>query len=96
MVRTIAQQENISLQELDQIQGSGLDGRVTKYDILSYIEQRGLTSPKIESYAKEEKQQNWQQPEAQTSTEKIINPLNISENISIQEPEQAIVNQEIS
>lgn len=40
LVRTIAQQEHISVQELDQIQGSGLEGRVTKYDILMYLEKR--------------------------------------------------------
>lgn len=40
LVRNIAEKENISLAELDQIQGSGLQGRVTKKDILSYIENR--------------------------------------------------------
>ncbi|MCS7005340.1 MAG: 2-oxo acid dehydrogenase subunit E2 [Cytophagales bacterium] len=40
LVRNIAQQENISLQELATIPGTGKDGRVTKKDILEYIEQR--------------------------------------------------------
>jgi 2-oxoglutarate dehydrogenase E2 component (dihydrolipoamide succinyltransferase) len=40
LVRNIAEKENISVAELDQIQGSGLQGRVTKKDILSYIENR--------------------------------------------------------
>jgi 2-oxoglutarate dehydrogenase E2 component (dihydrolipoamide succinyltransferase) len=38
LVRSIAQAENISLQELEAIQGSGKDGRVTKNDLLSYLE----------------------------------------------------------
>ena len=40
LVKTIAKKENISLGELDQLDGSGLHGRVTKKDILSYIENR--------------------------------------------------------
>lgn len=40
VVRSIAQKEGISLEELEQIQGSGLGGRVTKDDLLKYIEAR--------------------------------------------------------
>ncbi|MEZ2414570.1 dihydrolipoamide acetyltransferase family protein [Muriicola sp. E247] len=40
LVKNIAKQESISLEELDSIEGSGLEGRVTKNDILSYIEKR--------------------------------------------------------
>ncbi|WP_047547913.1 dihydrolipoamide acetyltransferase family protein [Psychroserpens sp. Hel_I_66] len=40
LVRNIAKQEGISQTELDHISGSGKDGRVTKNDILSYIENR--------------------------------------------------------
>ncbi len=40
LVLSIAQKENVSLDELNSIDGSGLDGRVTKKDILSYIERR--------------------------------------------------------
>lgn len=40
LVRNIAQQENITLQELENITGSGMQGRVTKKDILSYLEDR--------------------------------------------------------
>lgn len=38
LVKTIASKENISVQELETISGTGLDGRVTKQDILAYIE----------------------------------------------------------
>ena len=37
LVKSIAKKENISLEELDKISGSGKDGRVTKQDILNYI-----------------------------------------------------------
>lgn len=40
LVRNIAQQEGISQTELDAMIGSGKDGRVTKNDILAYIDQR--------------------------------------------------------
>lgn len=41
LVRSIASKEGISGQELESIPGSGQDGRVTKKDILSYVENRG-------------------------------------------------------
>ncbi len=40
LVKSIAKQENISLQELDAIKGSGKDGRVTKRDVLKYLDDR--------------------------------------------------------
>lgn len=41
LVKSIAQQENISETELKKIKGSGLEGRITKEDILSYVANRG-------------------------------------------------------
>src|SRR6201997_2630962 len=41
LVKNIAKQENISLQELEAVKGSGKDGRVTKTDILNYLPSRG-------------------------------------------------------
>lgn len=40
LVKNIASQEGISAQELEQIAGTGLDGRVTKQDVLDYLGQR--------------------------------------------------------
>ncbi|MEY8847459.1 dihydrolipoamide acetyltransferase family protein [Psychroserpens sp. XS_ASV72] len=40
LVKNIAKQEGIAQNELDQIPGTGKDGRVTKNDMLSYIENR--------------------------------------------------------
>ncbi|MCF6332563.1 MAG: 2-oxo acid dehydrogenase subunit E2 [Draconibacterium sp.] len=42
LVKTIAKEENISLEELETIDGSGANGRVQKKDILGYIENRGI------------------------------------------------------
>lgn len=41
LVLSIAEKENVSFDELRKISGTGLQGRVTKKDILSYIEKRG-------------------------------------------------------
>jgi 2-oxoglutarate dehydrogenase E2 component (dihydrolipoamide succinyltransferase) len=40
LVRNIAREEGISLSELDALPGTGKEGRVTKNDILAYLEQR--------------------------------------------------------
>jgi 2-oxoglutarate dehydrogenase E2 component (dihydrolipoamide succinyltransferase) len=40
LVKSIAAQENISLHELESISGTGAEGRVTKKDILTFIENR--------------------------------------------------------
>lgn len=47
LVKSIAQAENISGQELDAIAGTGQGGRVTKKDILSYLDNRtsGTAAP---------------------------------------------------
>ncbi len=41
LVRSIAEKEGLSQSELDSISGTGLEGRVTKSDILSYLDSRG-------------------------------------------------------
>lgn len=41
LVKSIAKQEGIPLSELDHVAGSGKDNRLTKKDLLAYIQQRG-------------------------------------------------------
>ncbi|MEM9991233.1 MAG: dihydrolipoamide acetyltransferase family protein, partial [Bacteroidota bacterium] len=43
-VRNIAAQENISLEELETLTGTGANGRVTKHDILNYLKSRNKTN----------------------------------------------------
>jgi len=45
LVRKIAETEGLSMEELDMLSGTGKDGRVTKNDILSYIEDRKNLQP---------------------------------------------------
>ena len=40
LVKNIAKKEGISLDELEKVQGTGKEGRVTKNDILEYVENR--------------------------------------------------------
>jgi 2-oxoglutarate dehydrogenase E2 component (dihydrolipoamide succinyltransferase) len=42
LVKNIAKEENIQVAELEAISGTGLEGRVTKKDILGYLENRKL------------------------------------------------------
>ncbi|HEX2964003.1 MAG TPA: 2-oxoglutarate dehydrogenase, E2 component, dihydrolipoamide succinyltransferase [Ignavibacteriales bacterium] len=43
LVLNIAQKENVGFDELNRLKGSGIEGRVTKKDILDYISKRGKT-----------------------------------------------------
>lgn len=52
LVKNIAKQEGLSMDELESIAGSGKEGRVTKNDILAYLQQG--KSPKQEKAADEE------------------------------------------
>ncbi len=47
LVKNIAKEENITQDELDNISGSGANGRVTKQDVLSFLEQRTKTPNQI-------------------------------------------------
>lgn len=57
LVKSIAQEEGISISELDEINGSGTDGRVTKDDLLAYISNKkqkdfaGTATPEQETGA---------------------------------------------
>lgn len=41
LVKSMAKKENIGIQELNQLEGSGINGRVQKKDVLEYIASRG-------------------------------------------------------
>lgn len=51
LVKNIANQEGISNNELDQIPGTGAEGRLTKDDLLAYIQQRASKSTTQKSTA---------------------------------------------
>ena len=55
LVMNIAQKENVNFNELGKINGTGLNGRITKKDILRYIENRGSQKPAEEKEVRREK-----------------------------------------
>ncbi len=52
LVKSIATAENISINELDNIKGSGKDGRVTKADVQKYLSNRGASVKSVSAPAK--------------------------------------------
>ncbi|ASW73366.1 2-oxoglutarate dehydrogenase [Chryseobacterium piperi] len=72
LVKSIAQQENISETELKSIKGSGLEGRITKEDILAYVNNRGSqpqTTPAV--------QQTVSTPQPAATTP-VVTPISVS------------------
>jgi len=65
LVRNIASQEGISHEELDEITGSGLEGRITKDDVLKFIGERnsGKASGEPQKKAAEPEQAPKEKPE---------------------------------
>lgn len=56
LVKSIAKEENVSVDELNSIKGTGKEGRVTKDDLLAYIQHRVTGKPQAEKILpKEEK-----------------------------------------
>ncbi len=47
LVKNIAKQENLSMNELDSIAGTGLEGRLTKQDLLDYLKTRKETGSPV-------------------------------------------------
>ncbi len=55
LVRSIAIRENLSYSELDTVSGTGMDGRITKDDIIKLLESRKKAVKAAEALKKEEK-----------------------------------------
>jgi 2-oxoglutarate dehydrogenase E2 component (dihydrolipoamide succinyltransferase) len=74
LVLNIAQQEGIGMAELENIPGTGQDGRVSKKDILAYVANKGTGSQPLQTTAAAEPTTNNQlqttnqQPQANQST----------------------------
>ncbi len=75
LVMNIASKEDVSHSELEMIKGSGVSGRVTKKDILAYLEERksGKAAP-VQQQSKPQSQPVQQAAPEQSSESKIITP----------------------
>lgn len=69
LVRNIAAKENISMAELEQVPGTGLHGRVTKKDMLAYLESR-RTGPQPATEPKQKPADTTSEPQARTPERK--------------------------
>lgn len=67
LVKSMANQEGISTEELERIEGTGLDGRITRDDILRLIENRSNKISQIETEA-QERIQNATPPQSTATT----------------------------
>lgn len=74
LVRNIAQQENLTQAELDSINGSGSEGRVTKQDILDFLERRSGSVVTSDSKISKEQQSAAVEPTQIPSPEVISSP----------------------
>ena len=76
LVKKIASTEGISQAELDALKGTGLDGRVTKDDILAYVDKRAKTGNIVVSSSKSSNVK-----ENKVTTEKVENtPVSLEVN----------------
>ena len=75
LVKNIAKEEGISFEELEQINGSGKDNRVTKNDILAYVKDRQKYSVPQQTQPQHRASQQTTQS---TPSPKVETPLNIN------------------
>ena len=80
LVRSMAQKEGIKKEELDTINGTGNNGRVTKSDMISYIENKKLPTQEKKEEAKEVEKQTTSTPVANNN---IVENLNNQKNTEI-------------
>ena len=66
LVRSIASKENISMDELESIDGSGQNGRVTKKDVLGYLENRSNGTVPAAPKAQESSSQATSEPSSRS------------------------------
>lgn len=83
LVRNIAKQEGISLTELDQMGGSGKDGRVTKKDILEYVQNKKIDSPQASIIRTETRIEEPQKLSSVSTPETKTTPPILPENVEI-------------
>lgn len=75
LVKNIAKEEGVSLAELDNIQGSGKDARVTKDDILKYIEDRKAGVVQAPKVVEQAPKATVETPKAAVETAKASEPV---------------------
>ncbi len=81
LVLNIARQEGISMAELESMSGTGNDGRVTKKDILSFVQNRG----NVQTQPKQVEQQTTIIEQPKIETPNVVSTKSYSGNVEIVE-----------
>jgi 2-oxoglutarate dehydrogenase E2 component (dihydrolipoamide succinyltransferase) len=77
LVKNIAKEEGVSMDELESINGTGKDGRVTKHDILAYLDDRKTGKTQPAKTAQPQQQPAGQQQTSATS-KPVATPVSVS------------------
>lgn len=77
LVKNIAKKEGVALQELEKLEGTGKDGRVTKNDILGYLEERA-TKPKSTTSVSARGQSRSQTQQTAPAAKKPSAPISVN------------------
>ena len=72
LVKKIALEENITIEELEKIKGTGRNNRVTKKDILNHLKTQDRTSEKLQQNIIEEKKQSFSTTISQSNNDEIL------------------------
>jgi 2-oxoglutarate dehydrogenase E2 component (dihydrolipoamide succinyltransferase) len=72
LVRNIAKQENITLKELDSVAGTGKDNRLTKQDLLDYLQTRGSQQAPKDTISSAAERPKVQAPTVTTSNGDVV------------------------
>ncbi|OAQ42265.1 diapophytoene dehydrogenase [Pedobacter psychrophilus] len=79
LVKSIAQEEGISVEQLDNIKGSGSEGRVTKDDLLDFISSKNnnnsQTKDQINTTSSQEPVESKKQETPATEPAKVVQPV---------------------
>lgn len=81
LVRSIAEKENVTLEELEGIEGSGVDGRVTKNDLLDYLDEREKAPKKEKKEERAITKAEERRPEAPSS--KVVSPPKAGKDVEV-------------
>lgn len=83
LVKSIAKAEGISFAELDTIKGTGAEGRVTKNDLLNYLENRKKTPLQQVTITEQKKQEISQPAVPKPEPTPIVTPAGIGAEVEI-------------
>ncbi|HMB89771.1 MAG TPA: dihydrolipoamide acetyltransferase family protein, partial [Rhodothermales bacterium] len=83
LVRSIAETEGLSMDELAQISGSGREGRITKKDVMNYLANRSAPQPAAPTQPKQPAPSRPAQPAARPLSQPVVQETEEGERVEI-------------